>query len=368
MNFAGIEVLRFLCALAVLIWHYQHFPFAGQVDIAQMISIRPAQPFYAPLKYAYDAGFLAVQVFWCISGFIFYWTYAQPIASRRVGLREFAIRRFSRLYPLHVCTLTLVGLLQYLYFSTHGQTFIYGDNSLSSFGAQLLFASNWFMAQPLSFNGPIWSVSVEILVYFGFFAVVRNAAPTPGVALTICFFCWLLNRANPAPIGPLSGNILQCAILFFAGGFSQWLCRQRWGFLLSLLAVAVTAALLASGRIDFDFNVVVVLAVCSVTIFVCLGELKAGSALRRLAFLGNATYSSYLLHFPIQLGTVLIVDAMGYSRTIFLAPLMFVAYVATVIGMSLAVYHLFERPAQRRIRGFAARLGSRRTVLVKSHA
>jgi peptidoglycan/LPS O-acetylase OafA/YrhL len=31
----GIEVLRFICAFAILIWHYQHFFFTGEYDKLQ---------------------------------------------------------------------------------------------------------------------------------------------------------------------------------------------------------------------------------------------------------------------------------------------------------------------------------------------
>ena len=73
-------------------------------------------------------------------------------------------------------------------------------------------------------------------------------------------------------------------------------------------------------------------------------------------FLGNATYSSYLMHFPIQLGLVgRILDALGFSRTVFFSPIVLVAYLALVISTSLAVYHLFELPAQNWIRRRARR-------------
>jgi peptidoglycan/LPS O-acetylase OafA/YrhL len=350
---AGIEVLRFLSALAILIWHYHHFFFVGEVDGAQAISLRPELPFYGPLQFAYEGGFWAVQVFWGISGFIFYWTYAQPIADRRIGLLEFAIRRFSRLYPLHVATLMIVAVLQYLYFRSHGQHFIYPNNSISAFIEHLLFASNWIKTQTLSFNAPAWSVSVEILVYFGFFAAVRAAGPAPATALAVCGLSWVLDHVNFNYIIPVNSAVLKCALLFFAGGFTLWLSRQRQGLLACLCVAAITVALLASGFVHADSGVILVLTVCFVVVFARLGELKAGRVLERLAFLGNATYSSYLLHFPIQLGMVLAVDASGYSRTIFLTPVMFVTYLSLVIGISLAVYRFFERPAQRWIRELA---------------
>jgi hypothetical protein len=89
---AGIEVLRFLSALAILIWHYHQFFFVGEVDGTQAISLRPEQPFYRPLQFAYEGGFWAVEVFWGISGFILYWTYARPIADRAIGHRTPGVR------------------------------------------------------------------------------------------------------------------------------------------------------------------------------------------------------------------------------------------------------------------------------------
>ena len=61
------------------------------------------------------------------------------------------------------------------------------------------------------------------------------------------------------------------------------------------------------------------------------------------------------MHFPIQLGLVTILDALGFSRTVFFSPIVLVAYLALVISTSLAVYHLFDFPAQNWIRRRARR-------------
>jgi hypothetical protein len=78
------------------------------------------------------------------------------------------------LYPLHIVTLIIVAPLQYIYLQTHGQYFIFSE-SASSFIAQL-FASSWFNWRTASFNGPIWSISVEILVPEEMFTQLSRAA------------------------------------------------------------------------------------------------------------------------------------------------------------------------------------------------
>jgi peptidoglycan/LPS O-acetylase OafA/YrhL len=71
----GLEVIRFISAMAVLLWHYQNFSYIG--DHSENF-IREAQPFYSPLKLFYEYGQFGVQVFWCISGFIFFGNMEMP--------------------------------------------------------------------------------------------------------------------------------------------------------------------------------------------------------------------------------------------------------------------------------------------------
>jgi len=341
----GIEILRFLCAFSILLLHYQNFLFVGNYDGSQAFKL----PLYWLLKYPYTAGSWAVQFFWVISGFIFYWKYAQSIFERRVGIAEFSTRRFSRLYPLHVVSLILVALLQWIYFRSHGQNFIYGENNINAFFAQIFFASNWFYWQGFSFNGPIWSVSVEILVYFTFFWTVWIFGAKTIVAAALSGVSLILMRSGRFHF-VFSEAIFECAFLFFAGGVAQWLSQRRFALLLAACAGVSTVILLKARIVYLDFRTVSLLAISSVMLFAKVGEMNSGMVLRSFSFLGNATYSSYLIHFPIQLIAVIVVDALGYSRLIFSHPLVLATYLAIVIGISLGVYHLFELPAQNWIR------------------
>jgi peptidoglycan/LPS O-acetylase OafA/YrhL len=348
---AGIEVLRFLSAFAVLIWHYPLFFFVGAVDHTQAFAIRPMLPAHWLLRYPYEQGWYAVEVFWCISGFIFYWRYAHQIFERRTGIVEFATRRFSRLYPLHIVTLMLVASLQYLYFCSHGHNFIYSDNGAGAFIAQLFFASNWFDWQSESFNAPIWSISVEILVYFGFFYTIRAIGANPIVAIAASGVSFALFNSGFSLFH--MKDVCACAVFFFAGGAIQLVSKQRFAALVSVCVGAAIIALLAVDVIHIHSGVIVILAVCLVLSFARLGEMKSGAVFKRIAFLGNTTYSSYLIHFPIQLGTVSILDFMGYDRTVFFSPVVLVTYLTFVIGTSLVVFYSFESPAQEWLRSYA---------------
>jgi peptidoglycan/LPS O-acetylase OafA/YrhL len=205
---AGIEVLRFFCAFGVLIWHYQHFFFVGEWDAAEAQIIRPAFPLYHLFSVFYDNGSLAVPFFWVISGFIFYWHYSEKIRDQSVLFPEFLVRRISRLYPLHFVTLILVAVGQHIYYLAHKTDFIYIWTKPIWFAFQLLFASNWFERQPQTFNGPIWSVSTEILIYLCFFFIARVLRPSALCAACIAAaFAASFNFLHSF-VNPVSGNLI----------------------------------------------------------------------------------------------------------------------------------------------------------------
>ena len=358
----GIEILRFLCAFGILIWHYQHFFFAGPWDPDVGLALRPTLPLYGYLSFFYNNGSQAVPVFWVISGFIFYWHYAETILSRTVIFSDFIVRRISRLYPLHFATLIFVAGAQYAYYLSHRTTFIYAWNKPIWFVSHLLFASNWFARQPTTFNGPIWSVSIEMLIYLFFFCVARTFRPNAWIAAGIAAIFAVCFSALHTFINP---EVFSCGMYFFAGGVAQRLAARRVALPVSL---CVAAVVVLSIRI-FGVNTesVLCLAMCAVIIFAKIGETSLGAALRPLAFLGNATYASYLLHFPLQLVLVSVVDAIGWKRNIFYSPVLFVGFLALVIGLSLAVHRYFEMPAQSALRA-AAKSSFRKPPLVPETA
>jgi peptidoglycan/LPS O-acetylase OafA/YrhL len=78
---AGIEILRFVCAFGVIVWHYHQFFFTGGWDSGIAAGLRPKFPAYALPQWFYENVSLTVPLFWVISGFIFYCHYAEYIRS-----------------------------------------------------------------------------------------------------------------------------------------------------------------------------------------------------------------------------------------------------------------------------------------------
>ena len=65
--------------------------------------------------------------------------------------------------------------------------------------------------------------------------------------------------------------------------------------------------------------------------------------------IGDITYSTYLIHFPLQLLALLTIKSCGLTVD-FSQPLPFVAFLVAVIGLAIPTFYLFEVPAQSWVR------------------
>lgn len=341
----GVEVLRFLAALSVLIFHYQHFYRVGQKPVGY---VQTEQPLYGLLGVIYARGSLGVELFWCLSGFIFFWNYRVLIRDHAVGGWRFLIRRFSRLYPLHLATLLLVTALQAGYAAQHdGQTFVYGNNDVPHFLLQLGYAGAWPSAQDLSFNGPTWSVSVEVLVYCGFFLVLRHVSARSVVNVGV-----VLAWAAFAHFG-VNHPWLDAFAYFYAGGLAAFVLvgvqhtrAERPTLLLAALAVPVGVVALLQAPVP---DALAYIGLATVTVYIAAAAHVPRKLSRAAQALGNLTYSSYLLHFPVQIAAMTALTAAGWpvpvERVWFL-----LTYLGVVFMLSALAFRWLEMPAQDALR------------------
>lgn len=336
----GLELLRFSSATAVLFWHYTHF---GR--IFGLPSVAPgAQPLHSAFQLFYDYGLYGVQIFWGISGYIFFWKYGAAIHNRAVAAREFFWLRFSRLYPLHIATLLTVIGLQALYRQIAGENYVYPTDDVGLFVRQLFLATDWGPQPPFSFNGPIWSISAEVAVYAGFFMLVRRFAPTFQlcVAAVIACLCVQLTGLNLVSVG--------CATFFFAGGAAALLRPKSVTPVAIALALVLVLAIYTGTLGDPDkLPTILLLAVPCLLILVSKEWPLLARFQQQVQFAGNLTYSSYLLHFPLQLALAIPVAASG-MRLPLASPWFLAAYLGTTFGTAALSYRWFELPAQRWIR------------------
>ena len=336
----GLELLRFASALAVLFFHYRHF--AQMADAPAVL--RSAVPYYGLLWPLYEYGLYGVQIFWGISGYIFFWKYGSAIRSGAVAARDFFWLRFSRLYPLHLATLAGVIGLQAIHRQIAGRDFVYPASDAGLFVQQLFLATNWGTPTPFSFNGPIWSISAEVAVYAAFFLLVRFFAPS----IKLC--AGVIAAGLAAQLAGLNWVSIACATYFFAGGLAA-LAPREWrrpaGIMLAALLAGCAAANVLGDRDKLPM--ILLLAVPCLLMLLSRGWPGLARWQQPIQAAGNLTYSSYLLHFPLQLLVAIGVAASGIALPL-TSPLFLLAYLGGTLAVAALSYRLFEVPVQRRLR------------------
>ena len=336
----GLEILRFGAALAVLLNHYRFLAEIGGFPA----TTRAEQPLYSLLWPLYEHGNYGVEVFWGISGYIFFWKYGEAIHQRAVGAFEFFWLRFSRLYPLHLATLLAVASLQAVHRELNGSDFVYAATDSTTFAKQLFLATDWGPPALESFNGPIWSISAEVAVYAAFFLLVAKFGPSIKLCLTIVLTAYLLQLfgLNWASIG--------CATYFFIGGLAALAPAGR-ARVIGAIATGVAAMVVVTGALG-ERNLVpmtLMLAVPCLLLTVAHGFRWLDRWEKQIQVAGNLTYSSYLLHFPLQLMLVLLFSSIGVAPDVTsLATLL--AWLAMTLIIAAYCYRHFEMPAQSWLR------------------
>jgi peptidoglycan/LPS O-acetylase OafA/YrhL len=368
--------LRGLAALTVICFHWNHFWFGTMGVGSRIPDYWP--PFYKEFFVLYNYGYLGVDFFFALSGFVFYWKYSQAISRKEISPGKFFLLRFSRLYPLHALTLLLVAGLQYLYFQRYSNYFIYQINDFYHFFLNSIFANSSGLERGYSFNGPTWSVSIEVQLYLLFFSLcfVRMVKKRYMILIAL-----LGAGLSLHPLMLFHGSGLWS---FFIGGLVfygyRWTIENgkfkkslsKFLLILPILAVLTVAelysnffmALLQKNFSDsliwkylkFEedqtafffkkFFITGVLFPAMLYTFALIDTLpnKIGP---KISFIGNMSYSSYLLHFPLQIAFVLLLgnDLLFYSLTA-----TFLIFFFVLVVLSLASYRYFEAPIQNAIR------------------
>jgi peptidoglycan/LPS O-acetylase OafA/YrhL len=291
----AIDLARGLGALVVLFWHYQHFFYQGTQ--ARMTIPIEAQPLFGIFEPFYRYGHYAVEFFWLISGFVFAATYL----GRRPSAADFSIARLARLYPLHFITLVVVALLQIASLSLVGREQIYPFNDPYHFVLNVFFASSWGLEEGYSFNAPIWSVSVEIVVYVAFWMSLRFIFAF-GIALPVIVSVVAFVIRSQLPYGD-AVKFADCFLHFYIGVvvYLAYLATERRPLVITAVAAVIVlagAAILYDGRVRIDNGITLLL----IGILIGLSALEAtthGQRLEQLRWIGDNTYGTYLWHVPI---------------------------------------------------------------------
>lgn len=300
-------------------------------------------------------GYLAVDLFFILSGFVIWYNYADRIRGGGPGaVRLFLWRRFARVWPLH-------GLILGGFIGFAGLLLLTGRDTtgypLGELPLHVLLVQNWGLTGELAWNHPAWSISTELAAYLLFPALVAacrwEALPRWALLGLVAVLALALHGLFFAlGYDTLGANITRlglwrCLAEFAMGNLLCVLWRQ-WraagqGPVAPLLAALALAA--AGWVLDLPETALVPGLFFAALAALALdpGPVARVLGSRALTYLGEISYSTYLAHFLLFiLFKLAFVDASLQLGWIGLA-----GYLALVAAASVALYHGLEKPAQR---------------------
>jgi peptidoglycan/LPS O-acetylase OafA/YrhL len=306
-------------------------------------------------------GYLAVDVFFVLSGFVIWLNYADRFQRPSIrALAGFLIARLGRVYPLHLflSILYLMTFMVILEFSAARDT---GERyGLGYYLLSLALLHNWGFTGVVGWNVPSWSISTEWFAYLVFPAValavlrwMRRPAPVVIAAAALAALAAMLfalvgaeSLGERIPAFGLPRCLLEFLIGVALGRLYALAGPAPAWALPAALALAVTAVL---GKFP-DF--VVAPAASALLVYGLTARTPLSPLLenRVALYLGEISYSTYLGHYLVKDWVTLLLVEPGGGQ-----PAAFAVYVAVTAAISVLLYHGIELPAQALVRKAARR-------------
>lgn len=305
-HYMSLDGLRGVAAL-VVVWYHIFEAFAT-----------------SPLDQHVNHGYLAVDFFFLLSGFVLSYSYDEPRSG--VSILGFIKRRLIRLHPMLIIASIIGGIMFYTQ-STPTQ-----DLSLVPVGVLLLSVLMSILMIPVSggqdvrgygemfpLNGPSWSLFFE---YIGslFYVFVLRRLPRIGLYIFVLFFAfWTICTVVTSEWNYIGSGWSMSYDHGFWGGLARVLTSMTLGVFLSrcirpiklkgafyicalLLVILLGMPRLGGSEsmwINGVYELVCVLAVFPLMILVAASE--GNDSPRRLAlckWLGDISYPLYIIHYP----------------------------------------------------------------------
>jgi peptidoglycan/LPS O-acetylase OafA/YrhL len=293
---------------------------------------------------AIGRGYIAVDLFFVLSGFVMALTYRQSFLTRpfAAAYLDFLLRRVARVMPLNAAIVLALAAIVWLAPERAGDGFAAAKDPWSVI-ANLFLVQDWGLAP--SIDKPSWSVSIEMGVYLLYPALLGLAWSRGWILPALAgaaSLAWLARDGQGiVSQGLLVGDIVRGVAGFYCG----LLCFRLFGVArarplagrLELPVLALFWALLVWSPTDLA-----PILVCPVLVLCLASELgPAGRFLRAgpAHYLGRISYSIYLVHYPVlgglklfPIGSAVLYGALALGLT---------------LGASAVTHHAIEGPARR---------------------
>jgi peptidoglycan/LPS O-acetylase OafA/YrhL len=338
--------IRFLAAFAVVAFHF-------------------AEPANAYIRAANRHGFIGVSLFFILSGFILAYTYCSEPGAMKGTSAMFWAARFARIYPMYlVAALVMAPII--VAWSKSGHVWWSGL-------AAVTLSQAWLGTALCEWNPPGWSLSAEFFFYLLFPLSLRFISRLGSGALSgLLLLLWAASLTAPA-IYVITGAVDRDFWMFnplvrlpeFLIGVTAgvlWMQRDRGSLQLpAYMAEFSFVVLLAVLCIPMNEAYIMNGACAPLITLIILGLAAGQGPMARLlgtkifVALGGASFSLYILHWPVWHGVKAVLDRMHLSLD---ANVMFwLITLAVLLPASYVAFHFIEEPINKYLRTrFSARL------------
>jgi peptidoglycan/LPS O-acetylase OafA/YrhL len=368
---AGLDGIRGLAVLLVVLSHM----------VSRTVGMLPAIGLSTGIRHAVDGGYLGVDVFFVLSGFLITSLLLDEQRQRgRVRFRAFYARRALRLLP----ALYVMLAAQILYTLIARQPVV---TTLQTALGAVLYVTNWqgvyhstTIAKPL---GHLWSLSVEeqfylvwpvvLIACFGLNRRVRIVIPAFIALIDIVIVQriglwqihgWLqpFTRTDARADSLLIGALL--AWLWTRYSIPVGLVRRFGWVAIAALFVLVFAAGPAASQSFWYYGGFTVFAVVTAVVILAVVDGHAPGTqfftLRPLTALGRVSYGVYLWHLPIFV-------AVGYQGRNWPALMRLVVGLGLTAVATALSWRYVEQPASRLRKRFEIRTSEPRSDDLDRH-
>ncbi|GAA3958827.1 acyltransferase [Actinomadura viridis] len=323
-----LDLLRFLAALAVLLYHYTGTTGGPWHD-------QNARELFAPTSLATQFGYLGVELFFLISGFVIL------MSAWGRTMADFTISRITRLYPAYWFAVLLIAAI---YLTTgHGR------------GRPENIIPNLTMFQQgmgiQNASGVFWTLWTE-MHFYAFISILVLTGVTYQRCITfMATWTVLAIFAQETGAQPLQSLLIPQHAPYFIAGMALYLIHRfgptllLWGFTAFSWATSIRYALPTATEHPYNIapsNAWPAIPIAITLIYLTM-SLAATGKLRHLkwrgfATLGCLTYPTYLIHYELAPP---LADALHPALPYWAATTTIIAIVLTTAYL---IHRLIERP------------------------
>ncbi|WP_197022806.1 acyltransferase family protein [Serratia liquefaciens] len=305
-------------------------------------------------NYPFQNAYISVDFFFILSGFVLSHVYSQAISSGLMSDRKFIFYRFARMYPLHIATMAIVGIIYLL--TLRGFPF---DEPLISGIANIFLLQNMGFVNNWNWNDPSWSISVEFWVSVFLVPWCIRRVKT-NMLLFISLMCYTvlytsfgsLMVAHEMMYGIVTSGFVRCiagvtlgiAVCRMTQGIRQvelnHMQKSIIGCIDVILFVTVVYLVYQKNPIGkFSFLPIPLIALLILSLATLSSWFHQVISSRIPTWFGDISYSVYLIHTPIIL---IMGAALSPLNLPFVIKLL--VFVALTLFLSQLTHRFFEKP------------------------